>query len=260
MSRRLLYCPQVVDPGHRHEHVAAHGADRVLDRPLLVARAGVAEREREPVVRGEALEGVGGADRLADAAADARGVVEHEPRRHALAEPEDRLQPLADAFRVLAPEALGQGDVGERERHDEVVHLAHDSQDSEIADAEVDLGLRGSPFEVQELVLRPLELGLPGLHVLLHDGVAAVEPALRHEAVVDALGRMALLGAALAILQEPRVDHRLVRVELGSPLPPGLQRGGEVVHVALLAHGRLRHPLVPGDLGDAVAGIKLLPD
>ena len=42
---------------------------------------------------------------LAGAPADAGGVAEREPFRHAAAEPEGRLGPLADASRALAPEA-----------------------------------------------------------------------------------------------------------------------------------------------------------
>lgn len=56
-----------------------------------------------------------------------------------------------------------------RGRDDEVVHLADDSQHPELADPEVDPGLSRSPFQVEELVLRALELGFPRPHVLLDD-------------------------------------------------------------------------------------------
>lgn len=250
----LVVGPDVVDAGHGNEHVAPDGAHGVLHRALLVARGGIAEGEPEAVVGREPLEGVGRAHSLADAPADAGGVVEHEPRRHAAAELEHRLEALAHALGRLAPEALGQRHVREGERHHEVVNLADDPEHSEVADAEIHLRIAWRPFEVEELALRVFDLRLPLLHVFLDRRVPAAVAAFRHEPVEDPGRSMALLGAPLPVFRGPRVDGRFVGVELRWPGLPRLDGlGREVVHVPVLAHRGLGHALLPGDLGDAVA-------
>ncbi len=249
----LVVGGQAVDAGNGDEQVAPDGPDGILHGALLVAGVGVAEGEVEPVVGGEARERVGGADNLADPSADARGVVKHQPGGHAPAELEHGLQALADAFRRLAPEALRQRHVGEREGDHQVVHLAHDAQHPEVAHAEVDLPLAGRPFEVEELVFGAFELGFALLDVGLDDCVAAVVAAFRDEPVEYPLGRVSLLGAPLPVLRKPTIYRRLERVKLRTAPLPGLDLRGEVVHVAVFAHRGLGDSLLPGYLGDAVA-------
>ena len=199
---------------------------------------------------GERREQLRGPDLVADPAAHTGGVVEHDAGRHAADVAEHGHEPLAHALGCLAGEDLREADVGEREVADQVVHALLDAHDPEVGLAEVDLHLAGAPFEVQVLVALVLVGLLVRLDVALHGAVRPVEPALAHEALVDPLGGVPLLVPVPAVLLQPRVDRRLVGVELRRPrfLDGDLRR--EVVLPDVLAHGRLRDPCFSRDLGD----------
>lgn len=203
--------------GVHRSGVAPAGEQQCVGRFLGHPLDGIAEGELKAVVGREPLEGVGRAHALADAPADAGGVVEDKPQRHAAAELEHRLEALTHAFGRFSPEALGQRHVREGERHREVVRLADDPEHPEVADAEVHLRLARRPFEFEELPIRTLELGFLLLHVFLDSRVPAVVAAFRHETVEDPGRCVALLGAPLPVFDEPRVDGRLVGVELRRP-------------------------------------------
>ena len=193
----------------------------------------------------------------ADATPDLGGVVEHGAQRHPSQELEHVAQPLADALGGLAPEDLGEPDVGVRERdHEEVPprdHAAH----AEVRLAEVHLALAGQPVEQEEpLRLAGVELGrellAPALDVPLDGRVGAPEALLPDEAVVDPLGGVALLEPAAPVLQEPRVDQPGEGLEQRRPGRPADRRGPlrEVRLLQVLPHRRLGDPGVPGDRGD----------
>ena len=149
----------VVEGGDRDEQVAPERPHLVLHAALLVARVGVGEAVVEAVVGGERPEERRRHDLGADPAADLGGVVEHRPRRHAAGELERGAQPVAHALGRLAPEHLGEPDVGVRELDHQVVAPPERPADAEVRLAEVDLALAGAPIEDQV----PLGLALPAL-------------------------------------------------------------------------------------------------
>lgn len=87
----------------------------VLDVALLVARVGVGEGIVESVVGREVAEELRCPHLPADAPTDLCGVVEDRPPGNAADKLEDVAEPLADALCRLAPEDLGEPDVGGRE-------------------------------------------------------------------------------------------------------------------------------------------------
>lgn len=248
-----VVAPDVVDARRRHEQVSPRRADLVLDGPLLVPRARVAERVLEPEMAGEAAEQLGGFDLVADAPADARGVVEHEPGRDAADVGEDVDQTLAHALGVLAAEDLGEPHVGEREVDDEVVEALLSAVDDEIRFSEVDLGLSRRPDKLQKLVFRLSALLAAPLHVELDGRVPDFGAMLLDQALVDALRGVALLAPVPLVLVEIALDGIFVRIEDGGALPGDRQGRGEVPHGQVLPDGGDRHPLVFCDLGESLA-------
>lgn len=99
--------------GVQRSGVAPAGEQQCVGRFLGHPLDGIAEGELKAVVGREPLEGVGRSHALADAPADAGGVVKDEPQRHTAAELEHRLEALTHAFGRLSPEALGQRHVRE---------------------------------------------------------------------------------------------------------------------------------------------------
>ena len=142
-----LHVPDLRD---RDEEVAPERSDLVLHGALLVPRVGVGEAVVEAVVRGEAPEELGGDDLRADPAADLGCVVEDGAHRHAAEELERVPEPLADALGGLAPEDLGEPDVGVRERDREEVAAGDDAAHAEVRLPEVDLALAREPVEQEE--------------------------------------------------------------------------------------------------------------
>lgn len=110
---------------HRHEQLAAHRADPGLHAALLVARVRVAEHVFEPVMRLERLEQARQPHPLEHPAPHARGVVEHDPRRHAAQPFEDVAKRLARALSVLPGHKLARADVRIREIQHEPAHARH---------------------------------------------------------------------------------------------------------------------------------------
>ena len=113
----------------------------------------------QPVVRGELPEELRGDDPRPDAVADLHGVVEHGAPRDPSQELEHAPEPLADALGRLAPEDLGEADVGVRKVHDEEVAAPRDAAHAEVRLPEVDLALAGRPAGRQEPPL-PADAGL----------------------------------------------------------------------------------------------------
>ena len=130
-GRRLAEAPAAVEGRNRDEEVAPYVPDLVLDRPLLVARAGIAGREREAAVGGERRERLGGPHRAPGLAADAGGVVEDDAGGRAADILEYVPRRLADALGVLAGEHLGEPRVGEREREREAAQAPPRAEDAE---------------------------------------------------------------------------------------------------------------------------------
>lgn len=110
---------------HRHEQLAAHRADPGLHAALLVARVRVAEHVLEPVMRLERLEQARQPHPLEHPAPHARGVIEHDPRRHAAQPLEDVAKRLARALSVLPGHKLARADVRIREIQHEMTHTRH---------------------------------------------------------------------------------------------------------------------------------------
>ena len=243
----------VLDPGQRHEQVVAHVADLVLDAAPLVAGMRVAERVGEPVVGGERREHLRRPHGVADPAADARGVVEHDALGHAGHVLEDVAQRLAHALGVLAGEDLRHPHVGVREGHDEEAHAPADAAHVEIGLAEVGLRIAWRPVEVEVLLaLRaPLEPEAP--HVVAHRRLADVGPGLVAQAHPDAVGGVALLAPVALVLVEPALYERAVAVERAGPAPRGRGPLRQVLRRQVLVDGVARHLELPGYLGDGIA-------
>ena len=189
--------------------------------------------------------------------ADLGCVVEDGAHRHAAEELEHVPEPLADALGGLAPEDLGEPDVGVRERDREEVAAGDDAAHAEVRLPEVDLALAREPVEQEEpLRLAGVELGgellAPALDVPLDGRVGALEAFLPDEAVVDPLRGVALLEPAAPVLQQPRVDQLREGLEQRRLGRPADRRRplGEVRLPQVLPHRGLGDPGVPGDRGD----------
>ena len=213
-----------------------------LDVALLVARVRVGERVVEAVVGGEPSEHLAQPDLSAHPPPDLGGVVEDGPRGHAAHELEHVAEPLAHALRRLAPEHLGEPDVGVREADREVPPPRYDAPHSEVRLPEVDLALAGKPAELQVPLRVPgvpllRHLLAPALHVALHGRVAPAVALLVAQADEDPGGRVPLLPPVAAVVQEPGVDRRLVGLQqLALRDAPPRARGGEVLHPQVLPH------------------------
>ena len=250
----------VVEGGDRDEQVAPERPHLVLHAALLVARVGVGEAVVEAVVGGERPEERRRHDLGADPAADLGGVVEHRPRRHAAGELERGAQPVAHAFGRLAPEHLGEPDVGVRELDHQVVAPPERPADAEVRLAEVDLALAGAPIEDQV----PLGLALPALPSdPLPRGpdevpdrlVGALEALLLDEPVVDAPRGVALLAPHAQVLPEPSLDRLGVGLHHRRRRPAARRRrpGGQVPRRDVLPHRRARDAGRGGYAADRLA-------
>lgn len=235
----------VVQRGHRREHVPARPADLALDVALLVAGVRVGVGHREPVVRVHPGEELRLGDLAADLAAGPRGVVEHDPVRHAAHVLEHVLEPLADALGGLAGEQLAEPHVGEREAQREEVHAHALAAVDDVDVAEVRPRLARRPHELDARLLRRPHLGLALADVLLHGPVPARIGCLVEQPLVDPLGAVALLAPDASVVLEDRVDEGLVRVE--DRPAPGLHGHlrREVVRRQVLADRRQRDPCPP---------------
>jgi hypothetical protein len=225
--------------GHGHEEVAPQEPDGVLHRALLVPRIGVAVAALAAVVGPE----LGEEPRLCDLAEGhpprLGGVVEDEHARRAPRPLEDAAQPPAEDLGPLAWQRHAEARVRVREaRHQELQGHAHAAyRRHEVA--EVDLGRAWGPPELEEAILRPLDvLPLPAGHVPAYRGVGSGIPLLGDRPVVDPLGRMALLPWHGEVGLEYRVDPP--RYPVGRwmrPLLPGRRLRRHVLHVRVLPDG-----------------------
>ena len=249
----------VVERRDGDEEVPPVAADLVLDVALLVARVGVGEGAVESVVGREAAKEPRCPHLPADAPDDLGGVVEDRPPGHAADELEDVAEPLADALGRLAPEDLGEPDVGVREGDRQVLAPGDHAADPEVRLAEVDLDLAGQPSQRQEPLGVPAvalagHLLAAALDVALHGGAAARIALLIAKPHVDPRRRVALLAPVPAVVVEPGVDRLLVRREdlaLGLAPPRGL--GRQVLHPDVLPDRRLRRADRPRNRGDRLA-------
>ena len=225
-----------VEGRHGHEQVAPDESHLVLDGSLLVPGIWVAEGEGEAVMGGEGGEELRCPDVVADAPADARGVVEHYPGGHAADVLEYVLESLAYALRVLPGEHLGQPDVGERKGEHEVAQAAPYAHHVEIGLSEVRLRLARRPNQVQEALLADAELLLEPADIVPDGRVGDLRPLFRHQALPNALGRMALLVPALGILFQPGDYERAVLVHDARRFAPGGRARRQVGLFEILVH------------------------
>lgn len=151
------------------------------------------------------------------------------------------LEHLADTDVLLVREDLAHLMVGVREGHRQVVHPCPAAAEGviEVGLPEVDLHGARAPSEPHRLAPRPLGANL--LHVALHRGVAATKAMLRAQPLEDALGRVALLVVAVAVLLEHLADEGLVGIELARVLRGLGPLGREVVFLSVLPDRWVRH-------------------
>ena len=167
------------------------------------------------------------------------GAAGDEHARRAPRPPEDAAQPPAEDLGPLAWQRHAEARVRVREaRHQELQGHAHAAyRRHEVA--EVDLGRAWGPQELEEAILRPLDvLPLPAGHVPAYRGVGSGIPLLGDRPVVDPLGRMALLPWHGEVGLEYRVDPP--RYPVGRwmrPLLPGRRLRRHVLHVRVLPDG-----------------------
>lgn len=102
----------------------------------------------------------------------------------------------------------------------------------EVSLPEVDLHGARVPSEPHRLAPRPLGADL--LHVAPRRGAAATEAMLRAQPLEDALGRVALLVVAVAVLLEHLADEGLVGIEPARVLRGLGPLGREVVFLSVL--------------------------
>ena len=156
----------------RHEQGTADGADLGLDIAFLMAGMGVAQRRVKAVMGAETAEHLGVAHFAGTPPpADARGVVEHDARRHAAQTGEQVLQGLAGAFGVLARRQARDGGVRMREREHEIMHAPAHALPVHVALAEIGLRLARMPRQVQKAALAfEAELTFELAHLARHGG------------------------------------------------------------------------------------------
>lgn len=153
---------------------------------------------------------------------------------------EDGGEALADALGRLPAEHLGDAHVGIGEGQHEEAEAPLDAPDVEVRLAEVGLGGAGRPVQVQEPLALAAALGLEHPHVLAHGGLGDVDALLLGEPDEYPVGSVALLPPGPAVLVEPGLYERAVRVE-DAPAPRG--------------HGHARRQVVLAEvLVDGVAG------
>ena len=244
---------QVRDVRHRHEEIAPDEADLVLDVALLVAAAGVAKREVEPVVRRERSEQLRRPEPVRHLPADAGRVVEHDACRHAADELEGVLEALADALGVLPPEHLREPDVGERERDDKVEQAGPHAVQVEVGLAEVCLGLAGGPHERQERRGRRHALLADPCDVMADGRFRRLATVLVAQALVDPLRRVPLLAPAARVLLEVALDDRAVLVHDRLRRLLHRHREREVVSLQVLVDRVARDAHLAADPGDRLA-------
>ena len=196
----------------------------------------------------------------ADPAADLGGVVEDGAQRHASDELDHALEPLADALRGLAPENLGEPDVGvgnETTRKWPRVTTPRTRKSAWPKSTWHSPGSQSSRRNpCASRASSPAASSLaPAPHVPSDRRVGALEPLLRDEAVVDPLRGMALLAPAAPVFQEPRVDQGLEGLEQGDPGAPPISGGLSERSCSrrYFPDRGLGDPGVPGDRGDARA-------
>lgn len=241
------------EPGQGRKQVVAYVADLVLDAALLVAGAGVAERVGEAVMRGEGREHLGGAHGVAGAAADPRGVVEHDSPGDAGHVLEDVAQRLAHALSVSAGKRLRYPHVRIREGHDGEAHAPAHAADVEVRLAEVGLRVAGSPVEVEVLLALRAALGLEPPHVVVRSRLADVGAGLVAQARPYAVGGAALLAPVALVLVQPALYERAVAVQHARPGAGRRRLLRQVVHRQVLVDGVSGNLELPGYLGNRVA-------
>lgn len=148
------------------------------------------------------------------------------------------LEPLADADVLLAREDLAHPVAGVREGHRQVVHPCPAAAEGVIEVGLPEVGLHGAraPSEPHRLAPRPLGANL--LHVAPRRGAAAAKAMLRAQPLEDALGRVALLVVAAAVLLEHLADEGLAGVGLARALRGLGPLGREVVFLSVLPDRR----------------------
>ena len=135
-----------------------------------------------------------------DAPADARCVAEDDLPRNAAEVHEDVTEGLAGAFDILAGKDLGEAAVGEGERQHEVARAG-----AHAVRVEVGLRLAGRPRQIE------VALGIRGHaaprcpDVASHGADGHIGSAFLDEAVVEALGRVALVAVVPRVVCEPLV-------------------------------------------------------
>jgi|GEM_PF-5488932 len=225
---------EAVHLGHGHEEVPPGVADLALGVSPLLAGARVAEAGREAVAQPEPAEKVGPHDRVAPPPPGLGGVVERDDGGNAPDVLEAVLEPLADTDVLLVREDLAHPVVGVREGHRQVAHPRPAAAEGIIEVGLPEVGLHGArvPSEPHRLAPRPLGANL--LHVAPRRGVAATKAMLRAQPLEDALGRVALLVVAAAVLLEHLADEGLAGVGLARVLRGLGPLGREVVFLSVL--------------------------
>lgn len=189
---------------HRHEQLAAHRADPGLHAALLVARVRVAEHVFEPVMRLERLEQARQPHPLEHPAPHARGVIEHDPRRHAAQPLEDVAKRLARALSVLPGHQLARADVRIREIQHEMTHARHLAPEPDVDLAEIGLRLARMPHQVEVAGLALRGELAPQLRDLpRHGRQRHLRPVLVTQTLPYPGRGMPLLAPRAAILREP---------------------------------------------------------
>jgi hypothetical protein len=202
--------------GDRNQSVAADVADAVLDLPLLVAGAEVAEVALKEVVRAESGKGLAfGAGAALEDGSDRGGeVVVANALGDATKEGEGVDVALEERLLALGGEAAGKGTMGVAQaHHKELNGLAH-AGDNDLCLAPVDLGvLAGLEFEWEEglgtraALLERTDIGAQAR--------VAARIALGDEQLVDLGGGVALLAGLMQLLIEQGQNALAKGVELG---------------------------------------------
>ena len=130
---------------------------------------------------------------------------------------------------------------GVREGHRQAVHPCPAAAEGTVEAGLPEVDLHGArvPSEPHRLAPRPLGANL--LHVAPRRGVAATKAMLRAQPLEDALGRVALLVVAVAVLLEHLADEGLAGTELARVLRGLGPLGREVVFLSVLPDRWVRH-------------------
>ena len=233
----------------RHHQVPAEEPDGVLDRPLLVARVGVAVGGGAAVVRPQRGEQRALADRVPDPAPALGGVVEHELARGAADRVEDLREGPAGVLGPLRPGEHLEARVGVREGDDQGVQPLPRAADVGEALAVVHLGAARRPLELEEAVSGPSPRLPPLPHEALDRRERPLVALLGDEPVVDPPRRVALLAGRARVRLEPGPHGPGVRVDGGpAALPRDGRRRGEVALAHVLGDGVPADAEAPCDL------------